>query len=70
MDETLILVGIVLTVLGGLVAVYGIASNVDFWILVGGVVGALGIGVALAGFYLVVRGMKAALKKVAMKLGA
>jgi len=70
MDETLILVGIVMAVLGGLVAVYGIVANTDFWILAGGVIGALGIGIALAGFYLVIRGMKATLRKLAVKLGA
>jgi len=70
MDETLVLAGIVLTVLGGLVAVFGIVANADFWILAGGVIGALGIGIALAGFYLIVRGMKTTLRKLAVKLGA
>lgn len=69
MSETLVVVGTVLAVLGALVFVYGITSNLDFVILAGGVIAALGVAITIFGFYLIAREFKAALKKIALKIG-
>jgi len=67
--DVIIVLGLLLLIIGGSTFVYGWAYNYDTYILIGGIVGAFGLGFVLAGFYLAFRGIAETIKKLVRKFG-
>jgi len=67
--DVIIVLGLLLLIIGGSVFVYGWAFNSDVYLLIGGIVGAFGLGFVLVGFYLAFRGIAEAARKLIEKLG-